>query len=71
MKYSPMVDSNLSQNQNAQNLLKFILVDISNMQISIYMSKIIFIKYLSLVRLKFVFDLIMLRSYLNSVHLIF
>ena len=40
--------------KNAQNLLKFGLIDISNMPISILMSKMIFIKYLAPVRPKFV-----------------
>ena len=40
--------------KNAQNLLKFGRIDISNMSISILMSKSIFIKYLPLVRPKLV-----------------
>ena len=38
----------------AQNLLKFGTLDISNMPISIIMSKMIFMNYLPIVRLKFV-----------------
>ena len=38
--------------KNAQNLLKFGLTDISNVPISILMSKIIFMKYLPPVRPK-------------------
>ena len=38
--------------ENAQNLLKFSRINISNMLISILMSKVIFMKYLPPVSLK-------------------
>ena len=49
--------------KNALNLLKFGLFDISNMKILILKSKIIFMKYLPIVRPKLVPKLKMLRIY--------
>ena len=51
--------------KSAQNLLKFGTFDISNMPVSILMSKMIFMKYLPAVRFK------LLRIYWNLVHLTF
>ena len=55
----------------AQKLLKFGLIDISSMPISILMSKIILMKYLPPVRPKLVPKMKMLRIYRNLPHLIF
>ena len=49
--------------KNAQDLLKFSKFDISNIPISILMSKIIFIKYLPPVRSRLVPKLKVLRIY--------
>ena len=49
--------------KNAQNLMKFGRIDISNMAISILMSKMIFIKYLPPLRPKFVPKLKVPRIY--------
>ena len=49
--------------KSTQNLLKFSIFDISNMPISILMSKMIFMKYLPPGRPKFVPKLKMLRIY--------
>ena len=57
--------------KSAQNLLKFGTFDISNMAISILMSKMIFIKYLLPFRPELVPKLKMLRIYWNLTHLIF
>ena len=58
MKYLPRVrPQNVPNTKNAQNLLKFGTYNISSMLISIFMSKIIFIKYLPPVRPKLVPEL--------------
>ena len=57
--------------KNAQNLLKFGPVDISNMPISILKSKINFMKYLPHFRSKLVPKLNMLKIYWNLAYLIF
>ena len=57
--------------KNAQDLLKFSKFDISNIPISILMSKIIFIKYLPPVRSRLVPKLKVLRIYWNLAQLIF
>ena len=49
--------------KSAQNLLKFGTFNISNMPISILMSKIIFMKYLPPVRPKFISKLKVFRIY--------
>ena len=57
MKYLPPVRCyarNVPKIKNAQNLLKFDQIDISNMAISIMMSKMIFIKDFPPVRPKLV-----------------
>ena len=56
MKYLPRL-------KNAQNLLKFDIFDISNMPISLLISKIIVIKYSPIVRPKLVPKSKMLRIY--------
>ena len=55
-----------SKIKNAQNLLKLGTFDISNMPISILMSKMIFIKYLPHVRPKLAPKLKVLRIYGNT-----
>ena len=60
---------NVLKIENAQNLLKFGTCDISN--ISILMSKIIFIKYLPPVQPKLVPKSKVLRIYWNLTHSIF
>ena len=57
--------------KRSQNFLKFGIFDISNMPISILLSKINFIKYLQPVRPKLVSKLKMLSIYWNLTHLIF
>ena len=57
--------------KNAQNLLKFGRIDISNMPISILMSKISFMKYLPPVRPKLAPKLKMFRIYWYLAQLIF
>ena len=57
--------------KNGQNLMKFGTSSISNMLITILMSKITFMKCLPPVRTKLVSKLKMLRIYLNLTHLIF
>ena len=57
--------------KSAQSLLKFGTFDISNILISILMSKIIFIKYLPLLRPKLVPKLKVLRIYWNSIFQIY
>ena len=47
-----MLSPNWSQNKSAWNLLKFGTTDVSNMPISILMLKIIFMKYLPIVKPK-------------------
>ena len=59
-----LLDPNWSQIKSAQNLLEFGTTDVSNISISILMSKIVFIKYLPPVRPKLVPKLKMLRMYL-------
>ena len=49
--------------KNAQNLLKFDTFEVSDMPISILMSKIVFIKYLPSVRPKLVLNLKVTRFY--------
>ena len=55
--------------KNAQNILKFGTCDISNILISILMSKIFFMKYLPTVRLKLVPKLKVVRIYWNLSHI--
>ena len=62
---------NWSQNQKRPGLLKFGTFDISNILISFLMSKIIFVKYLLLVRPKLVAKLKVLRISWNLAHSIF
>ena len=57
--------------KNAQNLLKFGAFDISNIPISILMSKVIFIKYLPPVQPKLVPKLKVRRIYWNLAYSIF
>ena len=57
--------------KNVQNLLKFGTFDISNIQISILMWKMIFIKYLSSVGPKLIPKLKVPRIYWDLAHLIF
>ena len=57
--------------KSAQDLLKFGTFDISNMPISILMSKMIFIESLQPVRPKLTPKLKMLRIYWNLAHVIF
>ena len=57
--------------KNAQNLLEFRICDISNIPISILMSKIIFIEYILPVQPKMVPKSKVLRIYWNLAHSIF
>ena len=66
-----LLGPNWSQNQECSGLLKFGTYDISNISISLLMSKIIFIKYLPLVRRKLVAKLKVLIIYWNLAHSIF
>ena len=66
-----LLGPNWSQNQECSGLLKFGTFDISNIPISLLMSKIIFIKYLPLVRCKLVAKLKVLIIYWNLAHSIF
>ena len=66
-----LLDPNWSQIKNAQNSLKFDAWNISSMPISIFTSKLIFIKYLPPVRPKLVSKLKVLWIYWNWPPLIF
>ena len=65
------MDQNGAKIKNTQNLSKFGTSDISNIPISIWMSKMIFIKYLPPASPILVPKLKMLRNYWNSAYLIF
>ena len=66
-----LLGPNWSQNWKFSGLMKFHLFDISNIPISIFMSKIIFIKHLPPVRPRLVPELKVLRIYWNLAHAIF
>ena len=63
MKYLPPARQIRLKIKSAQSLLKFGTLDISNMAISIFISKIIFMRYLFPGRPKLVSKLKMLRIY--------